>query len=70
MGWGEHPWYYEGVYDKDKDKYKDKDKDKHKHKDSVSHAGEYDISALHLAALHGHTDTVERWVMMICSFKN
>lgn len=24
------------------------------------YAGEYDISALHLAALHGHTDTVER----------
>ena len=27
----------------------------------VDQRGEYDISALHLAALHGHTDTVERW---------
>jgi len=26
----------------------------------VNQQGEYDISALHLAALHGHTDTVER----------
>ena len=30
----------------------------------MTHTGEYDISALHLAALHGHIDTVERLVMM------
>ena len=30
----------------------------------VDQRGEYDISALHLAALHGHTDTVERWGTM------
>ena len=28
-------------------------------------SGEYDISALHLAALHGHTDTVERLVIKL-----
>ena len=43
-----------GKYDKDKDKVR-----------TVNHVGEYDISALHLAALHGHTETVERWAVMI-----
>ena len=52
--------YYAG------DKDKDKDKDK---VHTVNSAGEYDISALHLASLHGHTDTVERWVMMLHNYE-